>query len=458
MKKKMVAIVAVLVALTTLASFSAYAATGVERWNYSRNLRAPKMSDVSHSIALVGDTQVLTAYDAETPVTGKGKAGQSYVKNLYKWIVDNKEEKKIEFVMGLGDITQHSAWHFPNANANDVATAEAEKAYLEPEWNVAKEAIDQLNGVIPYNQIRGNHDNKEYFNKTFNTDAYMGQFDSYYEDPDIDYEISPASTSYPIQIGQEKYLFITLDFGPTDDILEWASEQIEKYPDHKVIISTHGYMDNDGQVLSTAETTIWNGSTENGVGDCNHGVNIQRELVRKYKNVFMVICGHIGTHCPQITEFKGEKGNTVYQVLVNPQDVDLNQPLGAVAILYFSADGSTFWVEYYSTVLEKYYDLTPDTTSGMTNGKYPHERYTAHTVVYSEHRFETTVATTTAKPTDATTTVVDDNTVADTAETTAVDVNVNVGCRSIMFFGGAFAALPVIAGCSAIALRKKSKK
>lgn len=59
-------IVAVLVALTTLASFSACAATGVERWNCSRNLRAPKMSDVSHSIALVGGTQILIAYDADS--------------------------------------------------------------------------------------------------------------------------------------------------------------------------------------------------------------------------------------------------------------------------------------------------------------------------------------------------------------------------------------------------------
>ena len=436
MKKKILVLVAALLVVTTLASFTAAAATGLERWNYSRNLRAPNMDEVAYSIALVGDTQVLTAYDAGTPGAGnKGQAGQNYVKNLYKWIIDKKEEKKIEFVMGLGDITQSSAWVKPSgATAAEIEAAEAQKAYLEPEWSVAKEAIYQLNGVIPYNQIRGNHDNKEYFNEAFGIDAYKNQFESIYK--------TPANTSYPIQIGQEKYLFITLDFGPTDDILAWAAEQIQKYPDHKVIISTHGYMDNDGEVLKTTETYIWNGSTDTGVGNCNHGVNIQRELIKKYSNIFMVICGHIGTHCPQITEFEGDNGNTVYQVLVNPQDVDAAAaPLGAVALLYFSADGSTFWVEYYSTVKNKYYDLTPSSSG--------HEKYTNYKFVYSAPRFATTVATT-AAPTTAEPTTAEPTTAA---STTAAEQG---GCTGMVI--GMFTALPVIAGCSAVAVRKKKTK
>ena len=55
-------------------------------------------------------------------------------------------------------------------------------------------------------------------------------------------------------------------------------------------------------------------------------------------------------------KLKGEKGNTVTQMLIDPQTTDLtNGGLGLVAMLYFSEDGKKVDVRYYSTVREKFY-------------------------------------------------------------------------------------------------------
>ncbi len=438
MKRKIIAFVAVVVALTTLLSFSASAGAG--KWNYSTNIRAPKASEVAYSFALVGDIQGLTACDANTsyqtdlsPVP-ENRTGKNYVKNLYRWIVLKKEEKKIAYVFGLGDITQNSAWIGSKSTAEQKNRAERQKAFLEPEWNVAKEAIYQLDAAgIPYSQIRGNHDNNEKFLEAFNTPYYTSQFEGTFKDLNNTYRT--------FDICGEKYLFITLDYAPTNEILAWAGTIIQQYPDRKVIISTHGYMNNNGSLLTHSTNYVQNGSSDTGYNG-NIGTQMWDRLFKKYENIFMVINGHFGTDCPQIIEATGDNGNTVYQVLVNPQDYDSQvTPTGAVALLYFSADGSTFWVEYYSTVLNKYYDLKND-----PNGTY--EKYINHEYVYSTPRFSTTVATT-ASPTTAEVT---------TTAPEATTAPAESGCNNTVFFGGAFMALPVIAGCSAVAVRKKKQK
>jgi hypothetical protein len=57
-----------------------------------------------------------------------------------------------------------------------------------------------------------------------------------------------------------------------------------------------------------------------------------------------------------VSQEKGVHGNTVTQMLVDPQGVDANiGATGMVAMLYFSEDGRQVQVEYYSTVREQYF-------------------------------------------------------------------------------------------------------
>ena len=50
------------------------------------------------------------------------------------------------------------------------------------------------------------------------------------------------------------------------------------------------------------------------------------------------------------TKATGDKGNTVYQFLIDPQNIDAYlDGTAMVAMLYFSEDGNTIQVRYYST-------------------------------------------------------------------------------------------------------------
>jgi len=70
------------------------------------------------------------------------------------------------------------------------------------------------------------------------------------------------------------------------------------------------------------------------------------------------LSGHISSENIIVTKTEGENGNTVTQMLIDPQTTDQNNVgtgLGLVAMLYFSQDGKNVDVEYYSTLKEGKY-------------------------------------------------------------------------------------------------------
>ena len=276
-------------------------------------------SEYAYSLAIVGDTQVVCENDA--------LYNQNGMDTLYQWIVDNAAAKNIQYVLGVGDITQHQ---------KDAA-----------EFALAKEAISKMNGVVPYSLARGNHDNSDPYNNTFNTDFYKSQFDGFYN--------NKLENAYKLMtLGETKYLFITLDYGPEDAVLEWAGNLCETYPDRKVIITTHAYLYSDGTTIDTGDSCdpITMNKRE------NNGETIWEKLGKKHENIFMIISGHECSDRVLVTEAEGENGNIVTQMLVDFQGVDASYGYGStgmITMLYFSKDGKSVTVETYSTILEKHF-------------------------------------------------------------------------------------------------------
>ena len=70
--------------------------------------------DYVYSFALVGDTQNLNYIDAQNYAAAKAENPDltyadytaANMRTLYSWIIANKDAKNIQYVMGLGDITQ----------------------------------------------------------------------------------------------------------------------------------------------------------------------------------------------------------------------------------------------------------------------------------------------------------------------------------------------------------------
>ena len=280
---------------------------------------AVNASDYAYSLAIIGDTQVVCENDA--------LYGQTGMDTLYQWIVDNAASKNIQYVLGVGDITQHQ---------NNAA-----------EFALAKEAISKMDGVVPYSLARGNHDNSAPYNSAFNTDFYKSQFDGFYNDK--------LENAYKLMtLGGTKYLFITLDYGPENAVLEWAGDLCETYSDHKVIITTHAYLYSDGTTIDSGDSCdpITMNKRE------NNGETMWEKLGKKYENIFMIISGHECSSRVLVTEAEGDHGNVVTQMLVDFQGVDASYGYGStgmVTMLYFSKDGKSVTVETYSTILKKYF-------------------------------------------------------------------------------------------------------
>ena len=266
-----------------------------------------EVGDYSYAFAVVGDTQIVNSKDAKNyPL-------------IYQWIADNAKAKKIKYVMGLGDITDKDT---------------------EGEWERAIESFQSLDGIVPHSQVRGNHDYQAQFEQYMNYDAYKESRDG------MLYSI--ADTYKKISIGKVKYLIMTLNYGASDEVLDWANEVIAENPDHNVIIATHAYMNYDGGLLDRSHR--YSPTTE---GCSSNGVEFWDKLISKHANICLVLCGHIDSPDVVVRQDKGVHGNTVTSMLIDPQG--LSVPLGGgglSAILHFSKDGKDVQVEYFSPINE----------------------------------------------------------------------------------------------------------
>lgn len=279
--------------------------------------KAP-VEDYAFSMAVIGDTQCLNIHNPQN------------MHKIYDWIAENAEEKNTKFVIQLGDITdKDNPW----------------------EYALAKSCMQTLDGIVPYSIVRGNHD------KVTNYDKYITQ-EEYGHMIAGSYDNTMRNIYYTLQVGNIKYLIFSLDIGTEKKMLtDWAGPVIEAHPDYNVIITTHIYLTVSGTHFSNAENA--KPKKYNTSADAINSDVFWDTFVSKYENIKLVLCGHDPYDNILVTKHTGKNGNVVREVLIDPQGTDLNNQssggVGMVAMLYFSNDGKTVQVEYYSTVRERYF-------------------------------------------------------------------------------------------------------
>lgn len=303
------------------------------------------VGEFDYSFAVVGDTQTLCRMYPE------------HMEGIYDWILENQESQKIAYVLGMGDIT------------------DASKDF---EWENATAYISKLNNRIPYLLARGNHDFWDDMNRAFHNGYYENTLDGMMEEREIiitqdeetgDIETVTGDITNAYQcatIGGTDYLFMTIDFAPGDAMLDWACDVIEAHPDHRVIVVTHAYMYRDGTTISKGDAypCTWY-PTGNGKPfplsyyenpySVNDGDHMWEKVFSQYENVLMVLSGHDPWQHIVYRQDTGVHGNTVTQMLIDPQYVDLeDEPSGLVAMFYFSNNGDTLTVRYYSVSKDCY--------------------------------------------------------------------------------------------------------
>lgn len=311
------------------------------------------VTDFAYSFAIVGDTQRVTELYPE------------HLPSIYRWIADNKDREKIQFVFGLGDITEQST---------------------VKQWEDAKNAIKILEDAgIPYSLARGNHDMKTTnpndptrlgMNDVYaDYDNYTSQFGGFYN--------NDITNSWRAQrVGEIDYLFLTLDYGASDDMLRWAGEVVEAHPNHRVIITTHGYEyysgdklgfnPNKGTIPAKTNDYEFKKYADNpNVRDYNSAVDIWNDFASKHGNVFLILSGHEGSDDIIYHTEKGIHGNDVTSFLINPQGADDKfSGLAMVCLFKFSEDGREIYIEYYSLMKESYFKSVNQITVSLSDDEY----------------------------------------------------------------------------------------
>jgi hypothetical protein len=138
--------------------------------------------------------------------------------------------------------------------------------------------------------------------------------------------------------GELEFMIVSLEVGPTDDMLAWADSLIANNSPKRVIVMTHSYM----QAQDKRDYPGGFGYLPAGSG--NTGEEIWEKLVKKHENIFLVLSGHVAnvdSHKGLLTS-RGAKGNLVYQQL-NGDGHD-----GWLRILQFVPDENKIYVSSYS--------------------------------------------------------------------------------------------------------------
>ncbi|MHC4180046.1 MAG: metallophosphoesterase, partial [Planctomycetota bacterium] len=262
-----------------------------------------------------------------------------------QWIKDNRNSHNIQYVLHLGDIV----------NNNNAA-----------QWNNAKAAMSILDEFVPYAMAPGNHDYSSNRSTMFNLDTYFGPNSAYVtEQPTFGgvYETGKTDNSYhTFSAGGTDWLVLALEFGPRDDVVDWANQVVADHPDHQAMLVTHAYMyytevRYDWATYGTAQS--WNphnySSMANLPGGVNDGQELWDDLVSQHENFAFTFNGHVLSDGTGYLGSLGAGGNVVHQMLANYQMITSGGN-GYMRLLEFLPDGETVQVRTYSPVTDAYDD------------------------------------------------------------------------------------------------------
>lgn len=262
------------------------------------------------------------------------------------WLVDNRN--KIDAVLQVGDLTQDNS--------------PVEWAYMQKSFN----RIDNVG--IPYTIAWGNHDigsKPGKFSDVHNTTLANKYF------PFSDYSLKEYwggsadgktldNHFINIKAGGFDWIILSMEFGPTNEALQWADSVIRNNCDKLIILNTHAYLYCDSTLHAGKD---WWQPQDYGIGKepgrtVNNGAEIWEKLLSKHRNVIAVFCGHILKSGVGTLISRGNNGNLVYQMLANFQrgvDGSKMGGEGYLRIVSFNRKTKRIDVKTYSTWNKAYH-------------------------------------------------------------------------------------------------------
>lgn len=254
------------------------------------------------SVVIIPDIQFYTGEPKNFPV----------LERMVDWIIQHREEKGIQAVLQLGDLTNH------NTSA---------------EWALAKKAFAPLNDLLPYFVTTGNHDLgrthlcsdrytpiNDFFkvgSNVFNKKALISQCRT---------EIQ--NSLFAIELNGKKWHVLMMEYGPRDFVVQWAREQIQKYAEVPTILVSHDFIDHcstlfskDGRPERSHQKTPgspYQFDIAKDEGGVSSGEDLWNEFVQRSSNILLTFNGH---HKPyELNPLTGQAEDNYYLVAEHRSD------------------------------------------------------------------------------------------------------------------------------------------
>lgn len=284
------------------------------------------MQEKGFSIVIIPDTQNLSNCHSEL-----------YPK-MTKWIRDHVEELNLKMVLHLGDVVNHGAEE-------------------KEEYEIAAKSFESIYAAnLPILIAMGNHDydnlvkidrSSSMFNRYFGEHLYRNK--SYFGGTFHEGKIENCYAK--LEIEGQNYLFLSLEFGPRDEVLAWADQILESHSDYKAIIITHCYMYMYGERSKPGDRH--NPKIYNGATGANDGEDQWQKCFKKHGNIIGIFSGHqIREHISYRID-EGEKGNTVFQSFQNWQNADQGGE-GRIRIINIKPYANKMGLSVFNTNTEEF--------------------------------------------------------------------------------------------------------
>ena len=255
------------------------------------------------------------------------------------WIASQAEVLDIRYVIHLGDIVN-----------NNTAR----------EWAHARAAMGLLDGVVPYALVPGNHDYGPSGDAS-TRDTLLNQYFSYGDSaawPTFGgaYEEGRLDNSYHLfSAAGRDFIIVALEWGPRDEVIEWANQIMAEHAHRDGIFVTHAYLNHNDRRYDHTATQYdqsFNPHEYRTPGGVNDGEELWQKLIRHHRFV-MTLNGHVLADGVGYLISTTDRGNPCHQMLSNYQ-FRAQGGEGYMRILEFLPDGQTVQVFTYSPLYDDF--------------------------------------------------------------------------------------------------------
>jgi hypothetical protein len=231
------------------------------------------------------------------------------------------------------------------------------------QWTHASQSLHELDGVVPYVLSSGNHD----YQRSGQLVSRQSMIDRYF--PPATFETMPSfggtfesdhieNSFQVVEAPGGPWLILSLEFGPRDAVLEWASRIAKQHASMPAIVVTHAYLysDNTRYDHLTRSDQLWNPHVYLGdgvAGGVNDGEEIWRKLIVTNDNIRFVLCGHdLEDGVGRLTSTRPD-GSQVHQLLANYQMLPMGGG-GFLRLMLFLPEDRRVALRTYSPFLNSF--------------------------------------------------------------------------------------------------------